>query len=312
MNKIQDTIQEKVTQQIILRLEHHQNDGYTLPWINVRDGKMPHNIFSQHKYTGGNVIYLSIVADIDCFQYNGWVTLNQVNKLGGRIKKGSKSEVVYFVDFFYWNAEKKWKFSHKEYAKLTAEAKKKCNKIPFLKTYPVFNLSQTEGLGEEFYYLPKPEDLTPPEMDAKAEQLINSTGAEIIYKYDDKACYQPTKDRIILPYKEQFISTDAYYETVLHELGHWTGHKSRMNRENTVEDKKMDYAYEELVAELFSAFCCARFGLSKTITNNVAYIGSWLKALHDDKKFIMKASSEAQKAVDFVFKDFESNSSKAA
>lgn len=170
-------------------------------------------------------------------------------------------------------------------------------KVSLLKYFPVFNISQTEGLAEEFYYVKEKIVLSAPEMDTRAEQFIKETGAEIHYKSGDRAFYSPSNDSITLPFREQFKNKTAYYDTVLHELGHWTGHPKRMNRELHNKFGSENYAFEELVAELFSAFTCSHLGINKTMTNNVSYIKYWIESLNNDHKYIFRASKLAENAL---------------
>lgn len=173
--------------------------------------------------------------------------------------------------------------------------------IPVLKLYRVFNVAQTEGLDPALYEAEPQEPLQEFEKDERAENLIHSTGANIEITESNRAYYDPIIDKIRLPLREQFKGdTEPFYATALHELGHWTGHEKRLNREFIGVFGDPAYAKEELVAELSSAYCCAALGFSKTITNNAAYIKNWLGVLKQDNKAVIRAANQAQKAADFI------------
>ncbi len=172
--------------------------------------------------------------------------------------------------------------------------------MPFLKYYNVFNVEQFDNLPEQYLVTEIAPSFTEQEKDSKAEEFVNSTGAVIEYKAGNECYYIPATDKIVLCKPEQFKGKEAYYSVLFHELGHWTGHEKRMNRDIRNSFGSQDYAFEELVAEFFSAFVSAQNGFTSKITNNAAYIESWLKAVEGDKKFAFLAASKAQKAANYV------------
>lgn len=140
-----------------------------------------------------------------------------------------------------------------------------------------------------------------------ADNLIKATTADIRHA-EDSAYYHLMDDYINLPSCEKFkdmndgTASDNYYSVAFHELTHWTGAKHRLNRINLSKFGSPDYAFEELVAELGSAMCCATTGIEVCVREDHSkYIKNWLKALKDDKKFIFAASSQAQRAVDYLY-----------
>jgi antirestriction protein ArdC len=165
----------------------------------------------------------------------------------------------------------------------------------------VFNVEQFDNLPDQYLEPEIIPSFTEQEKDSKAEEYVNSTGAIIEYKVGNECYYIPSIDRIVLCKPGQFKGKEAYYSVLFHELGHWTGHEKRMNRDIMNSFGSKDYAFEELVAEFFSAFVSAQNGFTSKITNNAAYIESWLSALEGDKKFAFLAASKAQKAANFVF-----------
>ncbi|PZQ43542.1 MAG: peptidase, partial [Micavibrio aeruginosavorus] len=169
----------------------------------------------------------------------------------------------------------------------------------------VFNAAQVEGYET-------PAALQPPcpsliENIAAADMLVNQTGAQIRHE-GGQAFYIPSMDYIAMPPRQMFhdtassTATENYYSVLFHELTHWTGAKHRLDRLTDDKYGGKDYAFEELVAELGAAMCCASTGVTSSPRDDHArYINNWLKALKSDKRFIFSAASQAQKAVDFLF-----------
>ena len=165
--------------------------------------------------------------------------------------------------------------------------------FPFMRYFKVWNRDQCVGLPEQ-----EVKEVSEFDRDANAEQFINKTGAEIRYG-KDRAFYAPSKDIINLPDAEAFTDAGSFYATSLHELGHWTGHETRLNRQLKNSHGSEDYAKEELIAELTAAFLCAELGIDGEL-QHPEYIGSWIKVLKNDKQAIFTASSKAKKAADFL------------
>jgi len=174
--------------------------------------------------------------------------------------------------------------------------------VPFLKRYTVFNAAQCEGLPPELTAGAKPL----PECDAipRAENLIKATGADFRIG-GDRAFYVPSQDFIRVPPQPAFFEQINYYRTCFHELGHWTGHASRLGREFKGRYGSHGYAREELVAELASAFVCASLSITPTV-RHADYLGAWLEVLKEDNRAIFNAASLASKAADFILV-FETN-----
>lgn len=166
--------------------------------------------------------------------------------------------------------------------------------ITVLKLYSVFNEDQIDGLpSQQNDTAPAPE-----QRQENAEAFIASTGATIRIG-GNKACYVPSLDFISLPEKHQFESLPHYYATALHELGHWTGAKPRLDRELKGRFHEKAYAAEELIAELTAAFLCAHLGIEGKL-RHAEYIASWVSLLREDAKAIFTASSQASKAADYL------------
>jgi antirestriction protein ArdC len=289
-------IYDRITNAIIELLENHELQ-YSCEWLHVKSD-LHHNPETKHTYSGINQLYLSIISYKLGYDIPRWLTIFQVNALNGKVKKGSKAVPVVYVNTMYFLDEKK--ISFEIYKNLNTEQLKRVRKVPYLKEYKVFNVADCEALPEEFYQILQPTFFTEFGKDETAEHILLNSGASIEYRVQNHAFYNPMSDVITLPDRRQFEGKEPFYCTAFHELGHWTGHPDRMNRLKTTKSERTEYAYEELVAELFAAFMCANCGFGKTITNNAAYIKSWLKALKNDNRFIVEAASQAQRACDYV------------
>jgi antirestriction protein ArdC len=295
-------IYQTVTNTIIELLESQQ-ENWNRPWIAFgQDNDFARNGSSNRYYRGINQFLLSFTLMRKGFFKNAWMTFNQVRTQGGYVRKGEKSSPIVFYKTAYIDNNNKYVSPDRVEGMSTAQYRESGIKaIPILKLYRVFNVAQTEGLDPAFYEVAPQEPLQDFEKDERAEQLIQATGAAIEITESNRAYYDRLADKIQLPLREQFRGkSEPFYATALHELGHWTGHPSRLNREMGVGFGDTEYAKEELVAELCSAFCCAALGFSKTMSNNAAYIKSWLGILKEDNKAVVRASNQAQKAADFI------------
>lgn len=268
---------ESVTNQIIEALEAGVKP-WVCPWDRTSNSGLPINASTQNPYQGMNIMLLWMSAAEHCFTSQYWLTFKQASEMGGNVRKGEKGTHI----FFYKMVQKKGDEGEEE-------------TYPMLKTYVVFNLDQIEGLDFEEN---KPV-LNNISLLDEVEAFIDATGAEISYG-GAKAFYRPSTDQVVIPTKELFFSSEGMYATILHELVHWTGHKSRLDRDMKGKFGSKDYAFEELVAELGSAFSMASFGLDGELFQHQCYIANWLTALKNDKRYIFKAAAQASKAHQFL------------
>ncbi len=301
--EVQNELYLEVAKNIIELLETHQKLNYVKPWISLATDGLPcRNITTDKPYTGINKVLLSFFGDMKNYPKNAWLTFKQAKEQGGNVKRGEKSSPIYF--FKPLIVDKNRKYYTSDEVKTMSEAEinaKDIQFIPMLKRYRVFNVFQTEGLPEEWYKYEEREPLPQVEQHQRAEQVLNDSGAKIEIKSCNRAFYTPTSDSITLPLREQFTAgMDEFYSTALHELCHWTGHPSRLNRKQTGRFGSKSYAREELYAELGAAFICAELGYEKTITNSAAYLKGWLKALEENPRYIFSAFKQAQKAADYI------------
>lgn len=277
---------ETVTNQIIAALEAGTKP-WSRPWGMVPGAELAKRSTGQD-YRGINQLILSLVAGARGYQSPYWFTFKQAKDHGGNVRKGEKSTQIVF------------------YKKLTvkdrdAKDDDATKQIPLLRGYRVFNADQCDGLPEKFH--PAPVALVARhERNGPAELALRSSGADI-REGGAAAFYAPGPDYVQMPPLDAFDDVGGYLTTLAHELTHWTGHKSRLDR-FTGKGQRFgckDYAFEELVAEMGAAFTCARLGVAGDhIESHAAYIGSWVKKLRDDKRAIFKAAALAQTASDLV------------
>jgi antirestriction protein ArdC len=292
-------IYQQITNQLIEILDTHKQLHYSCNWTPAEI--IAKNIVTNRNYNGFNQIYLSFIASRH-YSFNRWITYKQGYNLHATVRKGEKSRLVTFWKMKYYD-KSTGKDRTEEVDKLINSGKPipgNIKGLPFLKYYNVFNVEQFENLPEQYLVPEISPSFTEPEKDNKAEEFVNSTGAVIEYKVGNECYYIPSQDKIVLCKPEQFKGKEAYYSVLFHELGHWTGHEKRMNRDIRNSFGSQDYAFEELVAEFFSAFISAQNGFTSKITNNAAYIESWLTAMGNDRKFAFSAASKAQKAANYV------------
>ncbi len=275
-------VYEMVTSRIIAELEKGIIP-WEKPWTGVRDGAF--NRITKKPYSLINQMLL---------QHRGeYATFKQWSDLGGHVRKGEKSEIVVF-----------WKIL--EQIDINEETgEKELKKIPLLRYYNVFHISQVDRVEP----LPAEQlnnEVEPIEAGDKIiTDYINKEHLNFIECKSNKAYYSPSSDTVVVPLKEQYNLINEYYSTTFHELTHSTGYKTRLNRLQTCAVASFgseDYSKEELVAEIGSATLMSIAGIetTKTFRNSTAYIQNWLQVLRNDNKFIVSASSKAEKAVNYI------------
>lgn len=217
-----------------------------------------------------------------------YATFAQIKQEGGRIKRGAKAQFVVF-----------WKWIEQENKDNPGEIKK----IPFLRYYNVFHLDDCDDLQPKH----KTAAAQPLEPDAAANAIISDyltrSGVKLEHRSGDRVFYRPSTDTVVLPEMEQFTERAEYYSTAFHELTHSTGHASRLNRLTaTAHFGNEEYSKEELVAEIGAAALVNHAGLetSSSFRNSAAYVQSWLKALQNDKRLIVSAAGQAEKACSLI------------
>ena len=280
-------IAEEITNRILEDMEKGVMP-WEKPWKQGKGLPLPVNASTQKRYRGINVFVLWAEQDKRGFSSPAWVTFNQAKALKGTVRKGEKGTDVVFYK----------KLSKTKSLNLEDEVMLEEQSFWVLRTYTVFNLDQVDGLD---HLKPHPETIEPFQAIEEAEGILVDSGAEIHHAPVDRAFYERLKDFITLPVKESFESREAYYGTALHELTHWTGHPTRLNREFGKRYGDQAYAFEELVAEMGAAFLCVSCGIPYA-TRHSNYIGDWIQVLKDHKRAIFTAAAKAQAAMDFILK----------
>jgi len=262
---------------------------------------LAYNPLSKTLYKGINMVLLYIMAEKKKYTHNAWATFSQIKKAGGTLKKGCKAVQVIFYKFSYFLDGKRISETEaRAYAQMYANSKsqlKRLTKKALLRYYNVFHLSQVDGLDHLIKEY-KPTDFLAFETLDLAQSILDSSGATITHEAVNVACYIPSLDKIRMPLHKFFVSNNKYYAVALHELSHWTGHKSRLNRK--FNGDKKEYAFEELVAEFSAAYLTAFCEIPGELQNSAAYIDSWIAELKNDKTFAFKAISKAKKASEFI------------
>ena len=269
------SVYQIVTERIIEQLKKG-----TVPWQQSwTKAGLPRNLISQRPYKNLNWLLLSMSG----YEQNLFLTYKQASEIGAKVRKGEKANIVVF-----W---KKLKPKEED----TDSAKPNF----VLRYYLLFNISQCENIPEKYIVpLPNPE---PQPIERCAEIIQFMPERPDIVHEQHKAYYHIEKDIINMPRIETFDSNESYYETLFHELVHSTGHKSRLDRKSLNKNDMFSYSVEELTAEIGACFLMFHAGIGNfQFQNSASYIDSWLGKLEKDQKYIFHASSQAQKAVDFI------------
>jgi antirestriction protein ArdC len=253
------------------------------PWDNNKTGfSLPHNGGSKRQYRGLNAALLMCHPDYVQTGDGRFYTFNQIKENGWSLEKGTKGTKVYF-------------FKKIEVDNDDPEANEDKKVIPFLKDYPVWHASQIKGCPE---YKPEITKQTDFQKNMRVQVTLEASGADI-RTGGVRAFYQPAGDFIQIPPVQAFSSEASHASTALHELAHWTGHESRLDRQFGLKGDE-DYAREELRAELASVFLCGELGINPEMEQHASYLDNWLAVLKEDKFEIFRAASDAQRITDFV------------
>jgi len=255
------------------------------PWVRPWDPdkaagpQAPFNPVTGKRYHGINVLILGM--DRRAFESGDprWMTYQQAQQKNWQVHKGERATTIFFTKPFEVEDE-------------NGEDGKK--KIRLLRHYAVFHASQVEGIPA--YKAPTLEEA--PWTRPEASEIILRNSGAIIRIGGDLAFYSPTTDHIQLPPEHAFCGAEGFAVTALHELAHWTGHPSRLNRDLQHRFGSAAYAMEELRAELASAFVANELGIPTDVPHHASYIANWIKPLKDDKREIFRAAADAQRIAD--------------
>ncbi|MFC5357995.1 ArdC family protein [Azospirillum himalayense] len=278
----------EITARIIAELEAGR-----LPWVQpwgtpaaAAPLGVPRNAATGRAYTGVNVLILWGAVIARGFSGQNWLTFRQALALGGHVRKGERGTTVVYADRFIPDHERR----------RARDAGEEPQAVPFLKRFTVFNCAQCEDLPDGIAVAPLPisEGLILP----RAEALIQASGVDVRIG-GTRAFYSPQHDYVQVPPPQAFFEPVNWHRTALHELGHSTGHASRLNRDLSGSFGSRKYAFEELVAEISAAYLCAALGIIPTV-RHADYVGAWLEVLRGDDHAIVRAASLASKAADYL------------
>jgi antirestriction protein ArdC len=254
------------------------------PWSATAGANTPCNAATNRPYSGCNVVLLWM-AQAAGYRTPRYLTFKQALELGGAVRKGQHGTKVYFVK----QLQVRDKGSDDEDATRI---------VPMLREYTVFNVDQCEGLPDRVLTLGEIKVRNRDERDATIDEFLAASGADIREGFGE-AFYVPSRDFISIPAFGSFKSAAHFYGVAFHELGHWTGHKSRLDRDLRHRFGERAYAAEELVAELCAAFLCAEFSIDGDM-RHAGYIQSWIGLLKADSRAFFTACSKAQAAADYL------------
>jgi antirestriction protein ArdC len=273
---------QDVTDRILEALE-----AGTKPWVkpwNPDAAAGPHSPFNPttgKHYRGINVLLLGMDPRAFTTGDPRWMTYQQAREAGWQVRKGEKASTIFFYKPLEVDDEK---------------AEDGTRTIPMLKSYSVFHASQVDGIPP--YKAPTIEEAAWRRPEA-ADFILKNSGAAVRIG-GERAFYSPSTDHIQLPPEHAFHGPQQWAATAMHELGHWTGHKTRLNRDLSGRFGSGAYAQEELRAELASVFIGTAMDLPTDIPQHASYMQSWIKALRNDKREIFRAAADAQKIADLA------------
>jgi antirestriction protein ArdC len=279
-----------VTDKIVAAIEAGTG-GYILPWHrDGRTGGRPTNGVTTRSYQGINAVALWAEANLQQFCSNFWATYLQWQRVGAQVRRGeSGTEIIFFKKLEPGERAESTEDEEEGQPRFVARAAR------------VFNADQVDDWDD-------PDAFLQPECDVLeiAEGFVRRTGA-VVRHGGDRAYYSPIEDVIAMPERRRFVGTpsstpqESYYATLLHELTHWTGSSSRLNREFGRRFGDDAYAMEELVADLGGAFLCADLEItSEPRPDHAAYLASWLRVLKQDSRAIFTAARLANRACDYL------------
>lgn len=277
----QNVLHQQITHEILAQLTSGGLAPWRRPWALDPNCGSPCNIESIRGYRGINVLLLELAAMKHGYRSRWFGTYRQIQQLGGHVRRGEKAAHIIL-------------FRPITKTRTTDDGEVE-ERIPIMRTFCVFNAEQTEGLE---YLWPGRTELAPAVVEERyqhADAVIAATGAAI--KHGGNAAFCDRSGQFIqMPFRHQFPTLSHYYESLCHEMIHWT--ETRLNWDRAAEG----YAAGELVAEIGGCFMANELGLptGESLANHAAYLQSWLKAMADNPKYIFKASAQASKAVDYL------------
>lgn len=303
---------QKFADLMIQKIEEIKEDPQKT-WFSPYGNGLPQNL-NKRIYHGINSFILDLLCDINQYRTPVFMTYIQAKQEQLNVKKGEISFPVVYWNFTYKDENGK-KISKEDFEQLSPSDKKKCRTIPYARVYPVFNIDQTnmpEAFPEKYkaildqFKAPELKDekgmLSCPQLD----QMLSDQSwlCPIFTELSDNAYYSPSRDEIHIPKKGQFYTGEDFYNALLHEMGHSTGHSERLNREGGTQFGDEKYGREELVAEMTAAVICKTLGLpSRLQEDNAAYLKNWLGAIKEKPMFLFSVLSDVGKASGMILEE---------
>jgi antirestriction protein ArdC len=288
---------QEVTDNIVALLEKGVAP-WQKPWDAQTHLAMPVNPTTDRAYRGGNAVHLLAVGLQRNYDDPRWMTYKQASEQGWQVRRGEKGTQIEFWEIKpQGRGREDGRNPEPTNDNLPDKDAETASRLVH-RVYTVFNARQMDGIPA---YAPPERQAF--EVVAAGERILKNSGAKISHDQADRAFYDRRKDEVHLPPQQAFKDAAGYYGTALHELGHWTGHPSRLDRWTLSENYKFGdtkYAKEELRAELASVFVAAEKGIPHDPQNHAAYVGSWIQALKQDKNEIFRAAHDASKAADLL------------
>lgn len=312
---------DQFAEMMIKRMEEMKNSDWQKGWIGGYGVGMPQNV-SGRSYSGSNSFFLQLFTAAKSYATPVFMTFNQAHKLNAHVLKGEKSFPVTYWDVVLRDKDGK-KISREDYNAMSKEERKEITAIPFFKTFPVYNVDQTnlKEVKPELY-AKLVDKFRPIELKDTTGMYVNRELDRMVSQKEwvcpiiadtpsNRAFYSPSRDVVVIPMKAQFnkggtaddiyAHGQEYYSTMLHEMTHSTLTPDRLNRTVGSHFGDMKYAKEELVAELTAAMVGNSLGFDRRITDNSAtYLDNWIKVLKEEPKFIVSVMSDVNKASDMI------------
>jgi antirestriction protein ArdC len=270
------------------------------PWTEAGNPafQLPYNVISGSRYKGINTFSLLLSGYDD----PRWMTYNQAASKDWQVKRGEHGTTIQYVRFY--DEQTKRDQQGKPILDVSGKPEKELVKLekPIINSAKVFNARQIAGIPELKVINPAELGWDPLE---RAEQLIKSTGADIVYRAGNRAYYNLLADQITVPLKAQFDSPGKFYATVLHEAGHWSGHPSRLDRSLMNRFGSDAYAREELRAEIASLLIGQELQIGHDPGQHTAYVKNWVQILTDTPFEIHAAAADAEKIFNYLMDQHE-------
>src|SRR6202790_890121 len=288
-NRVPRDHYQEVTDRIIAALEAG-TPPWRRPWDPDKAGgpAMPRNAATGHRYRGINVLTLGMSALAFSSGDPRWATYKQSEDPGWQVRKGERGTTGFFFKRLELRDDTK-----------PDDDEDSVRRIPLLRAFTLFHASQIEGVPD---YVPPTIEEAPWRAPEAAEIILANSGAIVRYG-GERAFYSPATDHLQMPPRRGFAAAEGFCGTLIHELGHWSGAESRLNRDLRNRFGSHDYAREELRAEIGRVMTCTELGIAVSdsdFSNNAAYIASWLERLRSDRKEIFRAAADAQRIADYL------------